>query len=60
MGMVLDELSADDKDVIKDNGVNVVIDERLKSYVNIRNSLTIDFRISRSGSGFVIFGGSSC
>ena len=60
MGMVLDELSTDDSDVVNDNEINVVIDERLKSYVNIKNSLTIDFRVSRSGSGFVVFGGSSC
>lgn len=60
MGMVLDELTDDDKDVIKDNGINVVIEERLQNYVKFAKALTIDFRIDRSGSGFVIYGGSSC
>ena len=60
MGMVLDELSADDENVVNDNDVNVVIDERLKSYVNFANAITIDFKKSRFGSRFVIEGGSSC
>ena len=60
MGMVLDELSADEENVVKDNDVYVIIDERLKSYVNFADTLTIDFSESRSGSGFIITGGSSC
>lgn len=60
MGMVLDELTADEENVVKDNEVNIVIDERLKSYVNFADTLTIDFRKSLFGSGFVIHGGSTC
>ena len=60
MGMVLDELSADEKNVVKDNDVNLIIDERLKNYVNHADTLTIDFRETGYGSGFIITGGSTC
>ncbi len=60
MGLVLDELSEHDQNVVKDNEVNVVYDPKLKNYVDMRNSLVIDFRKDRYGSGFVIQGGSSC
>ena len=60
MGLVLDELTEHDQNVIKENGVNVVYDPKLKNYVDMRNALTIDFRKDRYGSGFVIQGGSTC
>ncbi len=60
MGLVLDELTANDQEVIKDNEINVVYDPKLKNYVDMRSSLTIDFRKDRYGSGFVILGGSTC
>ena len=60
MGLVLDELTVNDKNVIKDNDVNVVYDSKLKNYIDVKSSITIDFRKDRYGSGFVIQGGSSC
>jgi len=60
MGLVLDELTANDHEVIKDNEINVVYDPKLKNYVDMRSALTIDFKKDRYGSGFVILGGSSC
>ena len=60
MGLVLDELSESDQNVIKDNGVNVVYDPKLKNYIDMRSSVTIDFKRDRYGSGFIIQGGSSC
>ncbi len=60
MGLVLDELSEKDQNVIKDNGINVVYDARLTNYINTKSLLLIDFRTDRYGSGFVIQGGNSC
>jgi len=60
MGLVLDELTDADQNVIKDNEINVVYDPKLKNYIDMRNSLTIDFRSDSYGSGFIIQGGSSC
>ena len=60
MGLVLDELTDSDKDVLKDNEINIVYDQRLKNYIDIRNALTIDFKRDKYGSGFIIQGGSSC
>ncbi len=60
MGLVLDELEENEKDVIKENGVNIVFDPRLKNYINTRSGLTIDFRRDRYGEGFMVLGGSTC
>jgi Fe-S cluster assembly iron-binding protein IscA len=60
MGLVLDELTETDQNIIKDNEINVVYDPKLKNYVDMRSALTIDYRKDRYGSGFVILGGSSC
>ena len=60
MGLVLDELTENDQNVVKDNEINVVYDPKLKNYVDMRSALTIDFRKDRYGSGFVILGGSTC
>jgi len=60
MGLVLDELNVNELNVIKENEVNVAFDPKLKNYIDMRNSLTIDFRRDRYGEGFVIQGGSSC
>lgn len=60
MGLVLDELTENDQNIIKDNEINVVYDPKLKNYVDMSNVLTIDFRKDRYGAGFVILGGSTC
>lgn len=59
MGLVLDELNDLDKNVIKDNGINVVYDSRLTNYIRNKSLLLIDFITDRYGSGFVIQGGNS-
>jgi len=60
MGLVLDELTENDQNIVKDNGVNVVYDPKLKNYIDMKKYLTIDFKSDRYGSGFIIQGGSSC
>jgi len=60
MGLVLDELTAHDQNVIKDNEVSIVYDPKLQNYVDMSSALTIDFRKDKYGAGFVILGGSSC
>ncbi len=60
MGLVLDELTDSDQNVVKDNEINVTYDPKLKNYIDMKSSLTIDFMKDRYGTGFVIHGGSSC
>ena len=56
MDLVLDELTDNDQDVMKDNDVNVVFDLKLKDYLarGARNSLIVDYKKDVSKSGFFI------
>lgn len=60
MGLVLDELIENEEFLIRDNEINIIYDGKLKNYIDVASSLTIDFKKDRFGSGFVILGGSSC
>ena len=60
MGLVLDELTENDQNLINDNEVKIVFDPKLTNYLKMETPLTIDFRRDRYGEGFVILGGSSC
>lgn len=60
MGLVLDELTENELNVIRNNEVNVAYDPKLKNYVDMNKTITIDFRRDRYGAGFVILGGSTC
>ena len=57
MGLVLDELTDNDQNIIKDNDVNVVYDLKLKNYID---SVVIDYRQDIPKEGFVILNGRSC
>jgi len=56
MDLVLDELTNNEQDVMKDNEVNVVFDLKLKDYLarGARNSLIVDYKKDASKSGFFI------
>ncbi len=58
--MALDELE-NEKDIkIQSNDINIIYDDSLKSFVENNQKLTIDYKDSLFGSGFVIDTGSSC
>ena len=60
MGLVLDELDDKENNLVKEKGVNIVYDGRLKSYFGSSDGITIDFIEDKYGSGFIITGGSTC
>ena len=60
MGLVLDELVENEKNLIKFKDVNIVYDGRLKNFLDYKSGITIDYQSDKYGSGFVIIGGSSC
>ena len=60
MGLALDELF-DEKDIITTiDSIKIVVDGRVKDYMGHGNPLTVDYRESDFGSGFIVSGGSSC
>jgi len=59
MGLVLDELD-NNAEVVVDNELNIMYDRRLKSYIDTKNGITIDYRNDTYGSGFIILGASTC
>ena len=60
MELVLDELTNNDQDVVKDNDVNVVYDPRLKIHIEARKSLIIDYDKDMSKSGFFVQNNRCC
>jgi Fe-S cluster assembly iron-binding protein IscA len=60
MGLVLDELAENEQNLVKDNGVNIVYDRRLKNYIDGNRGITIDYNDDKYGSGFIITGASAC
>lgn len=57
--MALDEPT--DKDtIVNENDINIAVDGKIKYYIETGPPLTIDFRETSYGSGFLIRGGSSC
>jgi Fe-S cluster assembly iron-binding protein IscA len=60
MGLALDEPTEKDKFVMMDGDIQVILDERLKLYMQDGALLTVDYRESRHGSGFTVEDGHSC
>ena len=58
--LVLEELTNNDQDIIKDNDVNVIFDSNLKNYIKTMPSLAIDYNQDISESGFFIQRSNSC
>jgi Fe-S cluster assembly iron-binding protein IscA len=57
--LTLDELNDNDKEIINDGDIRISFDERMKKYFG-NDSLSIDFRESYLGPGFVIDGAGKC
>ena len=62
MDLVLDELTDNEQNIIKDNDVNVVFDLKLKDYLdrNAANSLILDYKKEASKSGFFVLNSRAC
>jgi Fe-S cluster assembly iron-binding protein IscA len=58
--LVLDELTNNDQNVVKDNDVNVVYDSKLKAHIEARPSLIIDYDEEMSESGFFVQSSNAC
>jgi len=60
MDLVLDELTNNDQNVIKENDVNVIYDSKLKNYLET-NSVVVDYKKNMTKTGFFVMdSGSSC
>ncbi|HOW83900.1 MAG TPA: hypothetical protein PK573_15170 [Spirochaetota bacterium] len=59
MGLALDEHDANEHYVMNDD-IKITVDKRLNDYMQTENNITVDFRDSVYGSGFIVNGGSSC
>lgn len=60
LGLALDELEGATDHVYQDNDVDIILDDRMKNYMETGPTLKVDFRESAYGAGFIIDGGSSC
>jgi len=60
LGLALDESDGTLDHRLTDKGIDIVIDDRIKYYLETGSPLIIDFKESVFGSGFMIQGGSSC
>lgn len=60
MGLALDELTQSDDQVLEDNGISIMLDNNVKKYLGSGKAITVDFRETPYGKGFIIDGGSSC
>jgi Fe-S cluster assembly iron-binding protein IscA len=60
MGLALDEPTGNEQFVVRDGDIPVILDERLKLYMQEGALLTVDYRESRYGSGFTVEDGHSC
>jgi hypothetical protein len=54
MGLALDEPTGNEQFVIRDGDIPVILDEKLKLYMQEGALLTVDYRESRYGSGFTV------
>ena len=60
MGLALDELAGTKDHVHENNGISILMDNTIKRFVENGEQLTVDFRETPYGKGFIIDGGSTC
>lgn len=58
--MALEELEKNGNIVIKSNDIQVVLEQRIKDYLEIIPEITVNYRETWFDSGFVIEGVGSC
>lgn len=59
MGLALDELNDGiDKQVLGD--INVILDDRVKGFIEAGSNIVVDFRKTMFGSGFIVDSGTRC
>lgn len=46
--------------IIRDNDIDILVDDRIKNYIEDGARLTVDYRETPYGAGFIIDGGSAC
>jgi len=54
LGLALDELENNSDYKFKDNDIDIILDEKLKSMIDSGSSFTVDFIESAYGAGFVV------
>ena len=60
MGLALDELENTEEEILEEDNLKIIIDEKIKTFVSIGRVLTVDYINSHYGSGFIVNGGSTC
>ena len=60
MGLALDELANNREQLLEADGLSIMMDERVRGYLESVPSITVDYIKTRLGSGFVIEGLSTC
>ncbi len=58
--MALDELENEKENKVQENDINIIYDNSLKTFIENNQKLTIDYRDSMFGAGFIIDSGSYC
>lgn len=60
LGLALDELEDAADQIVRNNEIDILVDERVQGFIADGASLTVDYRETPYGAGFVIDGGSTC
>ncbi len=60
MGLALEELGKDDQPIAKDNDISVLVEERVRNYLEIVPAIILNYKEGPFDSGFVFEGASTC
>ena len=60
LGLALDESKNSEEQLLKENDINIVLDDSIKSLIDSGRPIKIDYHESPYGSGFIIDNGLSC
>jgi Fe-S cluster assembly iron-binding protein IscA len=60
LGLALEELEESDDFVMENNDIQILLDDRIKHYIETGPKIVVDYRDTAYGAGFVVDGGSSC
>lgn len=60
MGLALEELEESSDHVVESNQIKILLDDRIRQYIETGPRIVVDYRETPYGSGFVVDGGSTC
>jgi Fe-S cluster assembly iron-binding protein IscA len=60
LGLALDESENSRDFKVQDNGIDILLDNDIKRYIETGAPITVDFKTTPFGSGFFVGNGSAC